>query len=100
MRYLILDEADRMLDLGFKDDILSLCFDFDMPRNEDRQTLLFSATFPEDIQQIAATLLNDYMFIAVGRVGGANKDIDQRLELVPLNTKKERLIEILQSQRE
>lgn len=53
LKYLILDEADRMLDMGFHDDIMQIVQD--LP--EDRQTLLFSATMPPKIRELSRKLL-------------------------------------------
>ena len=53
--FFILDEADRMLDMGFSDDILQI--EKHLPK--DRQTILFSATMPQKIQQLARTILNN-----------------------------------------
>ena len=55
VKTLILDEADRMLDLGFHDDIIKV-IKRTLP---NRQTLLFSATYPDSIQQISASVQND-----------------------------------------
>ena len=49
----ILDEADRMLDMGFEPEIRKMVEQFNMPGKGERQTLMFSATFPEQIQQLA-----------------------------------------------
>lgn len=49
----MLDEADRMLDMGFEPDMRRLVGSPGMPQKENRQTLMFSATFPEDIQKSA-----------------------------------------------
>lgn len=55
VEFFILDEADRMLDMGFSDDIMRIVAE--LPRN--RQTLMFSATMPRKIQQLAKTILTD-----------------------------------------
>lgn len=48
-----------------------------MTRAGERQTFMFSATFPREIQQLAADFMQDYIFLAVGRVGSASKDVTQ-----------------------
>lgn len=55
IRYLTLDEADRMLDMGFEPQIRKIVEQMDMPPPGERQTMLFSATFPKEIQ--ASTFL-------------------------------------------
>ena len=51
MQFLILDEADRMLDMGFEEEIRKLASAEGMPPKDVRQTLMFSATFPDEIQK-------------------------------------------------
>lgn len=50
IKYLALDEADRMLDMGFEPQIRKIVEGMDMPQRGERQTMLFSATFPKEIQ--------------------------------------------------
>jgi len=46
---------------------------------DHRQTLMFSATFPREIQMLAADFLRDYVFLAVGRVGSTSQNITQKV---------------------
>ena len=95
IQYLILDEADRMLDMGFEPSIRKLVETMGMPEKADRQTLMFSATFPEEIQRLAGDFLNDYIFLTVGRVGGTTSDIQQTVLDVQEDQKREKLTELL-----
>ncbi|KAI6612949.1 DEAD-box ATP-dependent RNA helicase [Pyricularia oryzae] len=79
IKYLVLDEADRMLDMGFEPQIRRIVEGEDMPNVQDRQTLMFSATFPGYIQQLARDFLKDYIFLSVGRVGSTSENITQRV---------------------
>jgi ATP-dependent RNA helicase DDX3X len=94
-RLLILDEADRMLDMGFEPQIRKIVEEEDLPIKEERLTFMFSATFPSTIQQLAGDFLNNYVFLAVGRVGAANTDVDQKLEFVEEQHKQPFLIKYL-----
>ncbi|KAJ8262760.1 hypothetical protein COCON_G00152170 [Conger conger] len=98
LRYLVLDEADRMLDMGFEPDMRRLVGSPGMPSKENRQTLMFSATYPEDIQRLAADFLKtDYLFLAVGQVGGACSDVEQIVYEVTQYSKRDKLVELLQT---
>ena len=77
--YLCLDEADRMLDMGFEPQIRRIVEQDNMPPAGVRQTFMFSATFPKEIQILARDFLKDYVFLAVGRVGSTSENITQKI---------------------
>ncbi|KII87223.1 hypothetical protein PLICRDRAFT_663857 [Plicaturopsis crispa FD-325 SS-3] len=98
IRYLVLDEADRMLDMGFEPQIRRIVQGEDMPGVQERQTLMFSATFPRDIQMLAKDFLKDYVFLSVGRVGSTSENITQKIEYVEDNDKRSVLLDIIVSE--
>ncbi|KAI8926427.1 P-loop containing nucleoside triphosphate hydrolase protein [Entophlyctis helioformis] len=71
--YLVLDEADQMLNLGFEPQVRSVCSNV----RPDRQTLLFSATFRRHIERLAREFLTNPMRICIGDAGQSNSDIVQ-----------------------
>ncbi|KNG49170.1 DEAD-domain-containing protein [Stemphylium lycopersici] len=95
IKYLVLDEADRMLDMGFEPQIRRIVEGEDMPPTAGRQTLMFSATFPRDIQMLARDFLKDYIFLSVGRVGSTSENITQKIEYVEDADKRSVLLDIL-----
>ena len=61
----------------------------------ERQTLLFSATFPKEIQRLAADFMHDYIFLSVGRVGSSTDLIVQHVEFVSPNEKRQVLLDLI-----
>eukprot|EP00871_Galdieria_phlegrea_P001851 jgi/Galph1/2667/GphlegSOOS_G1354.1 len=91
-RFVCLDEADRLIDLGFEEDIRGI-FDFFVSQ---RQSLMFSATMPKKIQTFARTALVNPILVNVGRAGAANMNVIQEVEYVRQDAKIGRLLECLQ----
>ncbi len=90
-RWLVLDEADRMLDMGFINDVRRLA----RATHPSRQTALFSATMPSEVEALADGLLKEPARIAVAPQGTTAVEIDQSVQLVPIRAKRKVLAGLL-----
>jgi ATP-dependent RNA helicase DDX41 len=91
-RYIVLDEGDRMLDMGFGEDIKKIISFF----NHQRQTVIYSATMPKSIEDFARESLVRPVIVNVSRAGAANLDVLQEVEYVKHEAKVVYLLHILQ----
>lgn len=91
--YMVLDEADRMLDMGFEPQIRKI---FDQIR-PDRQVLMWSATWPKEVRKLAEDFLKDYIQINIGTINiHANHNILQIVDVCQEFEKEKKLVKLLE----
>eukprot|EP00818_Percolomonas_sp_WS_P009385 CAMPEP_0117441450 /NCGR_PEP_ID=MMETSP0759-20121206/3642_1 /TAXON_ID=63605 /ORGANISM="Percolomonas cosmopolitus, Strain WS" /LENGTH=612 /DNA_ID=CAMNT_0005233307 /DNA_START=161 /DNA_END=1996 /DNA_ORIENTATION=+ len=100
IQFFVLDEADRMLDMGFEPQIREIVEEELMPPKGVRQTMMFSATFPKEIQHLASSFLADYIFLTVGRIGSTTEMITQAIQYVEDHEKIDALVQAIEQKRE
>ncbi|KAJ3512731.1 hypothetical protein NLJ89_g3352 [Agrocybe chaxingu] len=95
--YLVLDEADRMLDKGFENDIRNIISS--TKSSEERQTMMFSATWPESVRRLASTFQRDPVRVTVGSDDlTANSHVEQSVEVFDdARSKDQRLLNVLKA---
>ncbi|CAN6674788.1 pre-mRNA-splicing ATP-dependent RNA helicase Prp28p [Trichomonascus vanleenenianus] len=93
-KYVVLDEADRMIDFGFEEQVQKI-LDY-LPPGEHAQTMMFTATWPRAIEKMAANYLQNPGTITIGSQGQATDQVEQLVEFVTGEEKrKKRLVEIV-----
>ena len=90
---LVLDEADRMMDMGFWPDVRRIVST--LPASDKRQTLLFSATMPDEVMRLADEVVRNAKYVQIGSAGGPAKSITHAVESVPAAQKTEWLARFL-----
>jgi ATP-dependent RNA helicase DeaD len=91
IRYVVLDEADEMLNMGFKEDLDEIL----KHTPEEKLTWLFSATMPKEIRRIVKTYMHDPVEISVNSGTSTNKDIEHQYAVVKISDKTEAIKRIM-----
>ena len=93
--YLVLDEADKMVDLGFEAYVNRILDSISTLPEQDRITQMFSATMPVSVEKLTRKYLRNPVTVTVGDLGSAKSDIQQRLEFVTEKEKRRTLLQVI-----
>jgi len=99
VKYFVIDEADRIMDMGFEPQLNEIAFNCGLRPKEQRQNLFFSATFDKEIRDVANKFMKDYYFVTKNRndESEANKNIIQVILSAEEEEKIKKLHGILQN---
>nr|BAF44661.1 RNA helicase [Neobenedenia girellae] len=95
--FIVLDEADRLLDEGFEGEMREFLEHEDLPPRETRQVVMLSATFEDEVRDLGMSLLADPITVTVGVVGVPPGSINQEIIAVPNGDKHDKLLELLKT---
>lgn len=95
---LVFDEADRMLEMGFEDQLREIIFSSNIPPKQERINMMFSATFTPQVREIARSFMNEFYFVTrdLDQENKANENIEQTIIYATEEEKVMKLHEILQ----
>lgn len=94
--YVVIDEADEMLDMGFGPQLRRIMHQSDANEDDDLQVMMFSATYQPEIRELAADFLKeDFVQVSIGRVGSTHKRIGQTVMFVEEQGKRKALMTLL-----
>ncbi len=97
VKYMIVDEADRMLDMGFEPQLKSIIHEYELQDKSKRQNMMFSATFEPEVKDIARKFMNEFYFVHTNTEMKANKNVEQLIIYSKESEKVLQLHKILQT---